>query len=691
MHRTINTRSAFLILLSGIILLISPKCFSQTGEPYSDTIHLEDIVIVGNRFETSLSDRPEAISVLNIRQLKSLSPMSMPEALSAMPGVFMQKTNHGGGSPFVRGLTGYHTLIMIDGVRLNNAIFRSGPNQYLNTVDPLMIDQIEVLRGPGSVEYGTDAIGGTIYLRSKEPQFSDNELLVKGNLYAKWLNHNMEKSGRAELQLSSKKFALLAGITRKNFGNIVAGEGLDELDYTSYDEYSTDLKARYKLNSSQTLSFAWQHHKQNDVQLYHKLITGEYSTYSFDPQQRDLIYLRHELERDNSVISGFRSTVSMHQSDETRKKQKNGSEDFFTEHDRDRSYGFTFEAMTELGKNWEGVTGFETYYDQVSSSALKTNLTSGKDSTLRGLYPEKSSISNLSVFSLHTLKIKKFELNGGIRYNYFLLRLTDELFSDLSLNPSALVGTIGASYRIFRNTEISLRFNSAFRAPNINDVSSFGIADFRYEIPNIDLDPEKSWNKELGIKTNQKYISGALHLYHNNLTNLITNVKTTFLGQDSIDGVKVYTRENVGEAFLKGIEGELQIRPLRFLTINSYLVYTYGQNVTNNEPLRRIPPLTGLVGLHWSMIKNLEVITEWQFAGKQDRLSSGDMDDSRIPEGGTPAWSLFNCRFSYRIAGLQINTGLLNIFNEAYRTHGSGVDGIGRSLYISLRYNFGQP
>ena len=148
----------------------------------------------------------------------------------------------------------------------------------------------------------------------------------------------------------------------------MAGGNLGELDYTSYDEYSADIKARYKLDSSQTLSLAWQHHKQNDVQLYHKLITGEYSTYEFDPQQRDL-------------FNGFRSTVSMHQSDETRKKQKTGSEDFFTEHDLVRSYGLTFEGMTVLDGIWEGVTGCEAYYDRVSSSALKTNLISGTDST----------------------------------------------------------------------------------------------------------------------------------------------------------------------------------------------------------------------------------------------------------------------------------------------------------------------
>jgi outer membrane receptor for ferrienterochelin and colicin len=161
------------LIYVGLFLSASVHGFSQDSLNYADTIRLEDVVVVGQREESSLFDRPEAISVLNSRQLESTSPMNMPDAMRAMPGVFMQETNHGGGSPFVRGLTGYHTLILVDGIRLNNAIFRSGPNQYLNTVDPLMIHQIEVLRGPGSVQYGTDAIGGTIYLRSRTPEFSE--------------------------------------------------------------------------------------------------------------------------------------------------------------------------------------------------------------------------------------------------------------------------------------------------------------------------------------------------------------------------------------------------------------------------------------------------------------------------------------------------------------------------------------
>jgi outer membrane receptor protein involved in Fe transport len=378
----------------------------------------------------------------------------------------------------------------------------------------------------------------------------------------------------------------------------------------------------------------------------------------------------------------------MHQSGETRKKQRTGSEDLYTESDLVRSFGLILECLTNNRRNWKGVTGYEIYYDLVSSSTLKTDLVSGTDSTLRGLYPDNSWISNMSLFTLHTLSLGKLELNGGLRYNHFILGLTDDVFGDLTIKPHALVGSLGASYRVFRKTDITFSIHNAFRAPNINDVSSFGIADFRYEVPNFDLSPEKSFNKELGIKTIHRRISGSVHLYHNRLTNLMTNVKTTFQGQDSIDNVKVYTRENVGQANIQGIEGELQLRPLRYLSINSYIVYTYGHNVTRNEPLRRIPPLNGMIGIRFHRVKNLDIVSEWQFAARQDRLSSGDIDDSRIPVGGTLAWNIVNLRFSYHIKGLTINTGLLNLFNEAYRTHGSGVECIGRSVYISLRYSF---
>jgi hemoglobin/transferrin/lactoferrin receptor protein len=680
-----------LCFLLALTYAIPSPCEGQDSLTFSDTIRLDDVVIVGRRSETSMADRPEAISLMTQPMIETISPMNMPDAMHAMPGVYMQQTNNGGGSPFIRGLTGYHTLILVDGIRLNNAIFRSGPNQYLNTVDPLMLDRIEVLRGPGSVQYGTDAIGGTIYLRTADLSFSPDGLRVNGLVYGKWLSHQMEKTGHAQLQVSTRNVAVKAGYSRKDFGNIAAGGDLGELDYTSYGEDAADVKASIKLAPAQTLSLAWQHHKQNDVQLHHKLITGEYSTYAFDPQQRDLLYLRHEVHREQSILSGIRTTLSMHQSDETRKKQRTGSNEYYTEQDLVRSYGFTMELETDNAGRWSGVSGVEFYYDRVQSSTLRTDLTSGQDSLMRGLYPDQSYMGSFSAFSLHTLDLGKLTLNGGVRYNHFILGLTDEIFGDLSLTPHALVGGLGLSYKILRNTDLSFQVHNAFRAPNINDVSSFGIADFRYEVPNFDLAPEKSLNKELGIRTDRKVFSAALYLYHNALKDLMINVRSTYQGQDSIDGVQVYIRENAGKAYIRGVEGEVQIRPHRILSVHTFLIYTYGQNVTSDEPLRRIPPLNGLVGAHLHVTRNLDIMAEWQYASRQERLSSGDIDDSRIPEGGTPGWNVFNLRFSYEMAGFLINTGLLNLFNEAYRTHGSGVDNLGRSIYVSLLYNFGFP
>ncbi len=676
------------LLLLLLFIQMDHLCQAQDSVVFSDTILLEDIVVVGTRVKTKRIELPEAISVMNRQTLSSISPMNLPDAMHAMTGVFMQKTNNGGGSPFIRGLTGYHTLILVDGIRLNNAIFRSGPNQYLNTVDPLMLDQIEVLRGPGSVQYGTDAIGGTIDLRSFEPEFSPEGMRIGGRVYGKWLSHGMEKTGRAQLLISTGKLGISAGFSRKIFGNIIAGGDLGELDHTGYNEYASDVKARVKLSPKQDLTVAWQHHRQNDVQLYHKLVTGEYTTYAFDPQVRDLLYLRHEVRRDQGWFTGVRTTLSLHQSDETRKKQKAGSSDFYTESDRVDSYGVVFEFMMNPADRWSSVSGWEIYYDLVHSHTVKTDLIGGAEEQLRGLYPDRSFVTNLSLFSLHTYELRNLRLNGGIRYNHFVLGLTDELFGKLSLRPHAVVGSMGVSYRIFGDTRLSFTLNNAFRAPNINDVSSFGIADFRYEVPNFSLSPEKSLNKEIGIRTDHKRFSGAIYLYHNGLKDLMVNVRSTYQGQDSIDGIQVYTRENVGKATIQGVEGELVVRPVSFLSVRSFLIYTYGQNVSLNEPLRRIPPLDGLVGIHLHVIKNLELITQWQFAARQDRLSSGDVDDPRIPEGGTPSWNVMHLRASYYWNGFRLNAGLLNLFNKAYRTHGSGVEEMGRSAYVSLQYSF---
>jgi len=681
------------LALLAVLSTIITESFAFNNEKndsliIADSIVFDEVVIVGQRMHALSSRSPEALSVTNELSLQQLSPMSTPDVLARMPGVWMQKTNHGGGSPFIRGLTGYQTVIMIDGVRFNNGIFRSGPNQYLNTIDALSLQRVEVLRGSGSVQYGSDAIGGTVYLQTKTPEFSNESVKTGGRLYGKYMSHDMEKTGRGELQLAGKNLALHAGLSYRDFGDIHAGGDLGRLNATSYTEYATDVKAKWRMRRNQVITMAYQHVKQNDVQLFHKINPGSYALYSFDPQQRDMGYIKYKKEGSNQLFSEFTATASVQHSLEVRKKQKTESAMQDKENDRVYTWGFLAENISVFSASWKATTGAEIYYDEIESSAQTLDTESGIVTYGRGLYPDGSSMLNASVFSLHQYTLNRLQFTGGLRYNYIALQVADEMFGQSTIEPGALVGTVKGTWEAFRHTYLSLQANAAYRAPNINDVSSFGVADFRYEIPNFNLDPERSLTFEAGIKHTNGPVYVAFHVFRNQLTNLITNVRATYNGQDSIDGIQVYQRENSNKALLQGLEGEFRYAMNSRLVFDSYLMYTHGQNISASEPMRRIPPLNGKAGLSWIPLNGLTLFAETFFAASQPRLSGGDIDDDRIADGGTPGWYSIDVRAAWQYHNLQVNGGVANITNQAYRLHGSGVDAPGLSAWLSVGISF---
>jgi hemoglobin/transferrin/lactoferrin receptor protein len=239
-------------------------------------------------------------------------------------------------------------------------------------------------------------------------------------------------------------------------------------------------------------------------------------------------------------------------------------------------------------------------------------------------------------------------------------------------------------YNFNLNHHVYASFSNGFRAPNIDDMGTLGIVDFRYEVPAYDLKPEKSQNYELGYRFNSAAFMGTLAAYYMNLNQLITRVK---LEGEFIDGYPLYQKENVEKAMIKGFEAEFSWKVIRGLDVNGGISYTYGQNLTKDEPLRRIPPFNGRISGIYTFSKFF-ASAEMLFATGQDRLSSGDMSDNRIPAGGTPGWQVFNLYAGYQFTGLRLKTGLQNILNEDYRTHGSGINGVGRSIWLSVEYKF---
>ncbi|RLD77091.1 MAG: TonB-dependent receptor [Bacteroidetes bacterium] len=667
--------------LASFIFILSFSVYSQE-ESY---IILDDVVISASRYEQNQFNTSEAISLLDNQGIILTNSMNIANLMFGSSGVWMQQTNNGGGSPIVRGLTGNQTLIMIDGIRLNNSTFRYGPNQYLNTINLNNIQKIEVMRGSGSVQYGSDALGGTVHVISKIPKLNPDEKSFNLGLNTKYLSANMERSAAFNFDYFSKSNSFSASVSYKNFGDILAGGDIGKLIPSSYDELALDYKSLHKISNSYLLTLSYNYVKQSDVDRYDQVVQRGYEYYKFDPQIRHLAYMKNSFTTNNQLFKDIVFTLSWQQSDETRKKKKEDSEIKTIENDLVNVMGTNLEVTSLLSDNWKANSGIEYYYDYVESSKENFDLSDNTSVIERGLYSDGSIAHSFSVYNLHNIKLGKTALNFGLRYNINTIDIKDNEFGNVLISPIALTGHLSLQYYLTEYLQLISKVNTAYRTPNINDLSSFGSFDYGIEVPNNNLDPEQSLNLEIGLKAKSNRLSGSIFVYRNKLYNLIDRIRTTYNGDSTYQGENVYTKFNVGEAYIQGIEGELTFYLSKTISLYSNLNYTYGQNISKNEPMRRIPPLNGNLSLKYN--KNLlKFSLEYLFALKQDRLSSGDIDDHRIQDGGTPEWHVFNFYSSYRIKSFTISTGLLNIFNEAYRVHGSGIDGIGRSIFVGLKY-----
>lgn len=642
------------------------------------------------RTETPDFVRPEVTTVLTARDLRQRPPRTVPEALFGATGVFLQKTNHGGGSPFVRGLTGQQTLLLVDGIRLNNATFRSGPNQYLNTIDPQSVSQIEVVRSSGSVAYGSDAIGGVVNVLTQTPQFKDRAGFT-GGLFTKAMTQNMEYSGRAEVGFSAPAVAVAGALAYRKFGDLVAGRGLGRETPTGYNQLSGDVKARFRMSDRFVATVAYQNLRQDSVPVYHRVQLENYRYYQFDPQRRQLGYARLEGFYDRQFLKSVQLTASWQRQTEGRQSQKNGNPTAVYERDETATTGLTLLATAEPTRYWRMQNGVEWYFDRVRSRREDVNTQTGSAVPKRGLYPDGATMSSLAFFSNHTLTFNRLTLTAGGRYNAFQIMTPEATLGpawigEATIRPSALVGNLGASFAVMPAVRLIASVQSAFRAPNVDDLGTLGIVDFRYEVPNASLQPERSLNKEVGVKIRTQRLSATVLAYHNQLSNFISRfrVGASTPGRDSIQGYPVYLKQNSAESFIRGLEAEVEYEVVPNWLAYAGATYTYGQNVTANEPFRRIPPLNGRAGLTYQSPTGWWVRAELLMAGAQTRLAKGDQDDNRIQKGGTPAWQVVNLNGGYRWKFVTVSAELQNLSNEAYRTHGSGVDGVGRSAWLSV-------
>jgi outer membrane receptor protein involved in Fe transport len=638
-------------------------------------------VISASRRNTSNLKLPFASSILSKPSQSENISRSTPESLSIIPGVFVQKTNHGGGSPFIRGLTGNQTLLLVDGIRVNNSTFRYGPNQYLNTIDPFSIDKIEVLRGSGSVQYGSDAMGGVIQVFTKDPGFSESTNF-KGTVNARYGSGNMEKSGSTEFVYSSSKLVFSGILGLKNFGDLVGGDTTGRQSPSGYRESDASVKVRLKLSKKAELTIANQFVQQHDVDVFHKVRLENFKINKMGVQGRNLTYVKLRMEQSSPLFKEINITGSLNSTIEERNSLKNASLISGLERDKVSTSNLSAEIFSVLNKYWTANSGLEYYEDKINSKRTNMNSQSGSITMLRGLYPNNSSYLNTSLYSLHHLELGGFNMEAGLRYNWLKASIFDQDIGQIGVSPSAFVWNAGLNYTL-KDHHVYVSLNTGYRAPNIDDMGTLGIVDFRYELPSYSLKPEKSYNSEFGYRYASRRISLGAALYRNKMIDLITRVQTAQL----IDGYKVYKKENTEEALIKGVEGFLEWQVDRNFTAEMFASFNHGQNLSKSEPLRRVPPFNGNISLKYKLLK-LYVKGELAWADKQDRLAQGDRDDNRIPLNGTPGWKVLNIYSGYTFGKAHLRISAQNLFNVDYRTHGSGINAVGRSLWMNVQYNF---
>jgi hemoglobin/transferrin/lactoferrin receptor protein len=675
-------------IIAGLIIILvttEPLTAQPSGQVqgYDSLLsrELSEVVVSANRYGSVGVKTPEAIRVLDAGTVKKKQLRTAPEALMLTPGVFVQKTNHGGGSPFIRGLTGNQTLLLIDGIRLSNSTARYGPNQYFNTIDIFGLEKLEVMRGSGSVQYGSDALGGTIQAFTSDVQTSKDQYW-NGQFLGRISTHGMEQTGHGNIAYSGRTIAFRGGLTGRHFGDIRGGDTTGRQTPTGYSEFDYDFKTKINLSGNSSLVAVFQSVHQYNVPVYHKIALENYAVNRIDPQERKLSYLRYRKDIDNGTLKNLVLTASLQNSRETRESRKNNSSSLRTEKDIVRTLSFSAESFLQRG-NWNSNTGLEVYSDRVGSSRTDTDLNDNTSLIKRGLYPDGARSLSMAAFSLHNFDLARWSFTGGIRFNQYVNTIKEEALGLVKLKPHALVGSLAVLYKPNKSSGLFLSANSGFRAPNIDDLGTLGIVDFRYETPNFSLEPEHSLQFQAGYKLQQRRLRGEIYLYRNELYNLIVRNKVP---GESIDGYPVYLKENVDRAYIRGVETAWSLQAASNITLNGSLTYTYGQNKTKNEPVRRIPPFFGRFSAEYAHGR-WDAGIEWMAAAKQTRLAAGDISDNRIPAGGTPGWNVFNLNASYSAGKIGMALSCNNLLNTDYRYHGSGVNGIGRSAILTVALN----
>ena len=699
------------------------------------------------RYNSDEDDEAGQIEKINREIVQIENPPTSADMLQNTGSILVQKSQAGGGSPIMRGFEANKLLLVVDGVRMNNAIYRSGHLQNSITIDNAVLQETEIIFGPSSALYGSDALGGVIHFKTINPEITlKDSLYFDGSSYLRYNTNNRSMAAHFDFSTGKNKWALLSSITANQFGDVIMGKNQvfdrDEgfglhpdvvvQNLAGQDTMVTNLQPQIQANSGYSQvdileKFVYQsndhlkytvnlqYSNSSTINRYDKLTeysddTLKFAEWYYGPQQRIFGQFKADFSKNpNNPNNKFYHqgvfSVAYQKIDEDRISRLYDSP--FREHQNEdvNVFSLNLDFNRILPGNRILFYGMEAQHNYVKSTAFAEHIGGGSDANIQTRYPDLSNYLTSGIYLEYKQKFNNgLSLSTGIRYSFIYAnsQFKDTSFLKLPFNQVNLItsapsGNIGLVYRPDSSTILKSQLTTAFRAPNIDDYGKVFEKKGVTVVPNDQLKPEYAIGGELSAERSfaNNFIQLGAVGYTTYLHNAMVQRDFNLNGQDSIfyngEMTKIQAIVNTDNAIIYGTSANLKINFSKALNFEYTYTFTKGTDLSANTPLEHIPPQFGKIAFTYKNEKlNTSLFSFYNFRKNEaDYTPGGDNIDLTPREEGTPPWWTLNYRISYTFYDrIMLQFAVDNILDVQYRQFSSGISAPGRNFMIGLKADF---
>lgn len=705
-------------------------------------ITLDLAIIAASRWRQSTQDIPQKVRQIEPDKLLIRQPSNSADWLGSTGEVFVQKSQMGGGSPMIRGFSANRLLYAVDGVRMNTAIFRSGNLQNVISLDPFSLQSTEILFGPGSVMYGSDAIGGVMAFETLSPSAGENPF--SGNIIGRYSSAYSEKTFHGDFSYRTGKWSFLSSATHFDYGDLKMGknngpESFLRTEYQStengtdlqitnsnphvqvgsgYDQLNLTQKIRFESSAKTTWDYGFHFSKSTDIPRYDRLIEkrdGElrFARWDYGPQ----IWMMNTLKLTHTSEGKWFDQVKViaaHQFfEESRIDRRFGRNEEFNRVEKVHAISLNADFLKNLNQENYLTYGFESVLNKVNSTGHVTDITTNLVTHASARYPNSDWSSIAAYASYHVKTSEQFHFQTAVRYNY--TGLSADFRNNLSFFPfpfeessnrhHSITGNIGLIYKPEPSLSISPVLSTGFRAPNVDDIGKiFDSEPGSIIVPNPELKPEYAYNAELNLNKHfQNRLRFDFTAFYTLLDQAMVRRPYTLNGQSEIayDGEpsQVLALQNAANAKVYGIQTGFEVAISKKLLLSSRYNWQKGKEELEDEsisPSRHAAPAFGLSRLTFNSKKiKLELTSIYNAERAFEDMPQEEVGKPAIyaiDENGNPyapAWSIFNINTTYALTEwLVLSGGIENITDRRYRPYSSGIVASGRNFTFGLKSSF---